>query len=86
MTIDCFNLGLIFFGQGESHVNDGAFNVFVFDFGFSQSRLAVKAPVHGLKATVNITFFHELSQNTDLSGFRVVAKREVGIVPIAQNA
>src|SRR5437016_14218618 len=60
--------------------------VFVFDFGFGESGAIKEAPVHGLAAAVDVTFFHEIEKGACDGGFILMAHRQVGIIPAAENA
>ena len=83
---DRFDAFLLVFSEFEGDVDRRARLVLVFHFGFGERGLAVKAPVHGLEAAVDVALFHDALQGTDFVGFRVVAHRAVRIVPIAENA
>src|SRR5439155_7766047 len=60
--------------------------VFVFDFRFGESGAIKEAPVHGLAAAVDVTFFHEIEKGACDGGFVLMAHRQVGIIPAAENA
>ena len=58
----------------------------IFDFCFSQSGFAVRAPVNGLFAFIDIAFVSHSTEYTDLLSFKAVMQSDVRIFPIAQNA
>ena len=70
----------------EFNVNGEGFIVLVFDFSFSQGRFAVRAPVNGLQAFVDIAFLGHFAKDADLSDFDGFAQGQVRMVPIAEDA
>ena len=83
---DRFDAFLLVFGEFEGDVDRGARLVLVFDFGFGERGLAVKAPVHGLEPAIDVALFHDALQSADFVGFRIEAHRAVRIVPVPENA
>ena len=70
----------------EFYIDGEGFVVLVFDFSFSQGRFAVRAPVNGFEAFVNIALLGHFAEYADLSHFDLLMKRQVGMIPIAENA
>ena len=70
----------------ESDVDGRGIFVLVLDFRFGQRRAAVQAPVDRLQTLVEVAFFQNLAERTDLVGFGLEGHRQVGVVPLAENA
>ena len=81
-----FNARLIFLGKLKADIDFVAFGVLIIDFCFSQSRLTVKAPVHGFETAVDVALFHDFGESPDFSRFRCGPHREIRIFPVSQNA
>ncbi len=77
---------LVCIGNREGDVDGRGFLVLVFDFRFSQSRRAIKAPVDRLQALEHETALDHFRQRTDFSGFVGEIHGAVRIGPIAQHA
>ena len=70
----------------EFYVNRERFIVFIFDFGFSQCRFTMRAPVYGLQAFVDIAFLGHFSKYPDLCDFDRLLQCQVGMFPVAEDA
>ena len=70
----------------EFDVNGEGFIILVFDFSFSQGRFAVRAPVNGLQAFVDVAFLGHFPEDADLSDFDGLAQRQVRMVPVTEDA
>ena len=79
------SLAVVFY---ERHFyEDGrSFLLAVFDFCFSQSGFAMRAPVNGFLALVDIAFVSHSTEHTNLLSLKAVMQSNVRIFPIAQNA
>ncbi len=67
-------------------VNGRRLLIGVLDFCLGQSRFAVRAPVYGLLALVDIAFMRHFAKDTDLFRFEGRAHRDVRVVPGTQHA
>ena len=76
---------LLGLGRGEHHVQRLALLVLVFDFELSQRRSTVKAPVHGLEATVDKTALHHLLQGAQFQRLVGVVHGLVRVIPVTQH-
>src|SRR5450830_1305308 len=74
------------FGEFEADVDRRIAFFRVFHFRLGQGRLAVKAPVDRFQTTVDIAFFQQLAQRTQLVRFITMRHGQVRIVPFAQHA
>ena len=79
------SLAVVFY-QRHFYEDSRSFLFAVFDFCFSQSGFAVRAPVNGLFAFVDITLVSHSTEYTDLLSFKAVMQSDVRVFPIAQNA
>ena len=79
------SLAVVFY-QRHFYEDSRSFLFAVFDFCFSQSGFAVRAPVNGLFAFVDIAFVSHSTEYTDLLSFKAVMQSDVRIFPITQNA
>jgi hypothetical protein len=70
----------------ESNIDRRRALVFVFDFGFGQCRATVETPVDRLEALVEVAFFKNRAERADFVGLGLEVHRQVGIVPLAENA
>lgn len=69
----------------EFDVNGEGFIILVFDFSFSQGRFAVRAPVNGLQAFVDVAFLGHFPEDADLSDFDGLAQGQVRMVPVTED-
>ena len=60
--------------------------VLILDFGFSERRAAIQAPVDRLQALVEVALFENFAEGADFVGFGLEGQRQVGIVPFAEDA
>ena len=81
-----FRQQAVVFDQRHFNKDRRGFFFAVFDLGFSQCGFAVRAPVNGFFAFIDIAFFSHFAKNVDLHGFIVVGHGDVGMVPVAQHA
>ena len=58
----------------------------IFNFCFSQSGFAMRAPVNGLFTLVDITLVGHAAKYADLLCLKAVVQRYIGMLPITQNA
>src|SRR5260370_38304413 len=72
--------------DAKFHPDGRAGVIFVFNFGFGERGAVVNAPVDGLAATVNVTFFDEVEKCARDGGLIIVAHRQITIVPAAEPA
>ena len=75
----------LFVGGFKGHVQCVAFLVRVFDLELGQRRAAVKAPVHGLQATVDKATLNDPFEGADLAGLVGRVHGAVGALPIAEH-
>ena len=78
-----FSLGV---GDFEAHIDGWRFFFAVFDLGFSESGVAVWAPVNWFSAFIDVAFLGHFAKNADLAGFKFWFQREIWMFPIAANA
>ena len=74
----------VFYFEGD--VDRGRRFVFVFHFGFGQRGTAIDAPMHGLRALVQVTAFQNAAEGANDVGLDFEIHREVRVRPIAQHA
>jgi len=60
--------------------------ILVFNFSFGERGGVVDAPIDGFAAAVDVAFFDEVEEGVGDGGLVLVAHREIGIVPAAENA
>ena len=60
--------------------------VFVLDFGFRQRRATIETPVDRFQSLVEVAFLKNRAERTDFVGLGLEIHRQVGIVPLAENA
>ncbi len=72
--------------QGELDVDRRRGVVLVLDLGLGQRGAAVRAPVHRLLALVDEALLDEPPQGADDRSLVAVVHREVGLVPVAEDA
>ena len=58
----------------------------VLDLCLSQSGAAVRAPVHGLQALVDVALLGHLAKNLDLAGLELRLQGQVGVLKVTDNA
>ena len=68
------------------HINALADVVVIFHLGFGQRGAAGDAPIHRLFAAIHEPPGHEVGKQAKLVRFVFLVERQVGILPIAQNA
>jgi len=71
--------------NAKLHPNGRAGVIFVLDFGLGERSVVDDAPVHGLTAAVDVTFFHEIEKGAGNGGLVFMAHGQVGIVPLAKD-
>ena len=59
--------------------------VLILDFGFSERRAAIQAPVDRLQALIEIALFENFAEGADFVGFGLEGQRQVGIIPFAED-
>lgn len=70
----------------EFHVDGGRLAVLIFDLCFCQCGLAVRAPVHGLLALVDVALVGHLAEYFQLVRFQLRVIGHVGMIPVADDA
>ena len=70
----------------EVHVNRRRRLVGVFDFGFGECGMAMRAPVNGLAAAIHGAIEIELLENFNVRALEVRLEREVRVLPVAVHA
>ena len=73
----------VFVFHFETDVDGGRNFVLVFDFGFSQGRLAIQTPIHRLATLIQIPAFMDLAERADDVRFGLEIHGQVGTIPIA---
>ena len=58
----------------------------VLDLSLSQSGTAVRAPVHGLQALVDVALLGHLAKDLDLAGLELRLQGQVGVLKVTDNA
>ena len=82
----CFRHHAVVFYNRHFYVNSRSFLFSVFNFCFCQSGFAVRAPVNGFLAFIDIAFFSHFAEYMNLYGFVIRNKGYIGMIPVAQNA
>ena len=70
----------------ETHEDGIAVVLAVLDLGLCQSRAAVRAPVHGLQALVDVALLCHLAKNLDLACLELRLQGQIRMLEIADNA
>ena len=60
--------------------------ILVFDLSLGECGLILRAPVYRLLALIDIAALCHLAEDFNLLGFKIMGQRQIGTVPIAQNA
>ena len=58
----------------------------VLDLSLSQSGAAVRAPVHGLQALVDIALLGHLAEDLDLACLELRLQGQIGVLEVADDA
>ena len=72
--------------EAEADVDGVGIDVLVFDFGLSESGMAVAAPVNGLLGAYYIALFHKVGQLAARGSFELRHHGKVGMIPVAKDA
>ena len=70
----------------ETHKDRIAVVLAVLDLGFCQRGAAVRAPVHGLEALVDVALLGHLAEDLDLTRFKLRLQGQVGVLEVTDNA
>ena len=76
--------GVVF--KAISHIHGGRDFVFIFHFGFSQRRAAIKAELHWFFTAIKIACQIDFAQSTHGFGFSLEIHGEIWVRPIAHHA
>ena len=72
--------------EGKLHEDCRIFHIHVLDLGLGESSLGAVAPLHRFLALVDKPFFDECRKDTDDVGLILGREREVGILPVTEDA
>ena len=72
--------------DGHFYIDGRSFLFAVFDFSFSQSSFAVRAPVNGFFTFVDVAFFSHFAEYTNLFSFNVGEQGYIRMFPVTKNA
>ena len=72
--------------QSKLHIDRRRGLFFILDLGFREGGLGAVAPENGALGTIDETFFQELSKGAHDVGLISWREREVGVLPVAEDA
>ncbi|MPM45539.1 hypothetical protein SDC9_92227 [bioreactor metagenome] len=72
--------------HGELHVHGGTGIVLILNLRLGQRRLVVGAPVHRLKALIDVALFIHLAKDPHLVGLKLRGHGLIGVLPVANDA
>ena len=70
----------------ECDIDGGRILVLMFDFGFGQRRAAVETPVDGFESLIQVALVQNFAERTNLVGLGLEGHRQVGVIPLAEDA
>ncbi len=72
--------------KGEGHINGGSRVVFIFHFGFGQSRFVARTPINRLFTAVHIAAFFQVPETVD-DGLLIGRRHgQIRTLPVSQDA
>src|SRR6516225_7561582 len=72
--------------EWELYIHALADVVFVFHLGLGKRRAAGDAPIHRLLAAINESLLNDIREQPQLLSLIFLLQRDIGIVPIAEDA
>src|SRR5882724_511519 len=86
VTANFRSIALAAANDAKFHPDRGAGVVLVFDFRFRERGRIVDAPVDGLATAIDVALLYEVQKSPGDGSLVFMAHREIGIVPLTENA